>query len=196
MKKNILLLDNFDSFTYNLVDELRNMDFVLEVFRNSVPANHLAERLTAAPKEHVLLLSPGPGSPEQAGCMMELLAMIAGKVPVLGICLGHQAIVQHYGGEIIRAPRAVHGKTSLIEHQKAYGFEGLSSPLPVARYHSLIAGTMPETLCVTAEVEGLPMAVVHEQDKMMGLQFHPESIMSAQGSQLLRQCIDYLSKGA
>ncbi|XOV78589.1 MAG: aminodeoxychorismate/anthranilate synthase component II [Aestuariibacter sp.] len=197
IRKHILLLDNFDSFTYNLVDELRNLDFHLQVFRNTIDAEFLAEQLLRQADESLLMLSPGPGAPAQAGNMMQLLSLVAGKVPVLGICLGHQAIVQHYGGEIVRAPKVVHGKTSLIEHQEDFGFEGLANPFPVARYHSLIAGSMPECLTVTAAVEGdsksLPMAVLHPQERMMGLQFHPESIMTSHGSLLLQQCIKYLS---
>lgn len=197
MRKRILLLDNFDSFTYNLVDELRNLNFDLQVYRNSVDADFLATQLRQHHQDTLLMLSPGPGAPDKAGNMVQLLSLIAGQIPVLGICLGHQAIVQHYGGTIIRAPKAVHGKTSLVSHNGEAGFEGLPNPLPVARYHSLVAGSMPDCLEVTATVSDdadiLPMAVLQSKQRMMGLQFHPESIMTSQGSQLLQQCIQYLS---
>ena len=197
IRKRILLLDNFDSFTYNLVDELRNLNFELQVFRNTVDASYLAEQLLNEADRSLLMLSPGPGAPGLAGNMMQLLALIAGQVPVLGICLGHQAIVQHYGGNIVRAPQVVHGKTSMVTHQHDFGFAGLLNPLPVARYHSLVAGSMPDCLTVTATVDSgtqkLAMAVLHPGEKMMGLQFHPESIMTSHGSQLLQQCIKYLS---
>lgn len=191
--KHIVLLDNFDSFTYNLVDELRCLDFDLSVYRNTADVNFIFDTLQARKEQSLLMLSPGPGSPEQAGNMMAIIEKVAGVVPVLGICLGHQAIIQHYGGDIIRAPQAIHGKSSAVQHVSNYGFQGLPNPLSVARYHSLVASNMPNNLMVTASYEDLPMAIVNEQEKMMGLQFHPESIMTAQGSQLLQQCIEYLS---
>ncbi|MFT5676984.1 MAG: anthranilate synthase component 2 [Paraglaciecola sp.] len=205
----VFLIDNFDSFTYNLVDELRSMGLELTVYRNSVPAQTIYQKM----QEHqvlkpdsqlMLMLSPGPGNPASAGCMLELLNLVKGRFPVLGICLGHQAIVESYGGEIIRAQKVMHGKCSFIRHCGDLMFNNMPQPLPVARYHSLMASNMPEQLTILAEVEPsengnmkeqkVPMAVCHKQDKMLGFQFHPESILTSQGSQLLLQSIQYLTE--
>lgn len=192
---NIVLLDNYDSFTYNLVDELRALGQSLKVFRNSVDVSVICKELASSPNS-LLLLSPGPGNPAQAGCMLRLIEEVQGKYPVLGICLGHQAIVQHYGGNIVRAPEVVHGKSSPVTHCTDKMFAKLPNPFPVARYHSLMAESVPEPLQVIANYQHIPMAVYHEADQMLGLQFHPESILTSQGSVLLQQSIQFLSKGA
>lgn len=192
---NIVLLDNYDSFTYNLVDELRALGQSLKVFRNSVDVSVICKELASSPNS-LLLLSPGPGNPAQAGCMLRLIEEVQGKYPVLGICLGHQAIVQHYGGNIVRAPEVVHGKSSPVTHCADKMFAELPNPFPVARYHSLMAESVPEPLKVIANYQHIPMAVYHEADQMLGLQFHPESILTSQGSVLLQQSIQFLSKGA
>ena len=191
----VFLLDNFDSFTYNLVDELRSLGLELIVYRNSVPAELiLAKMLEKAQQTEqvMLMLSPGPGNPSQAGSMLELISLVKGQFPVLGICLGHQAIVESYGGDIVRSNEVVHGKSSLIEHCGDKMFTNMPQPLPVARYHSLMADNMPSELSVLAKFEKIPMAVAHLEHKMLGFQFHPESILTAQGSQLLMQSIQYL----
>ncbi|WP_026374563.1 aminodeoxychorismate/anthranilate synthase component II [Aestuariibacter salexigens] len=190
----VVLLDNVDSFTYNLVDELRSLGLTLTVFRNTVPEHVVMDYLgsvsdTSTP---LVMLSPGPGAPQDAGCMPALLKAVQGKYPVLGICLGHQAIVEHYGGEVGRATSVMHGKSSLIEVQPHPIFAGLDNPLPVARYHSLMATILPSSLTQLAHVEDIPMAVYHQQDNMLGFQFHPESILTSKGSQLLAQSVDYL----
>tara|TARA_R110000868_G_scaffold10724_6_gene52073 strand:+ start:2109 stop:2756 length:648 start_codon:yes stop_codon:yes gene_type:complete len=194
----VFLVDNFDSFTYNLVDELRSLGLELVVYRNSVPAEFILQKMqekSAQTKAQVMLmLSPGPGNPSQAGSMMALLALVKGQFPVLGICLGHQAIVESYGGDIVRANQVMHGKSSLISHDGQNMFENLPNPLPVARYHSLMADNMPADLQVLADYNGVPMAVAHEQHKMLGFQFHPESILTSHGSQLLLQSISYLTQ--
>ncbi|BFT30806.1 hypothetical protein D210916BOD24_19820 [Alteromonas sp. D210916BOD_24] len=196
----LFLLDNVDSFTYNLVDELRTLDLDIKVYRNTVSAALLFERMQEqATKGPVLLmLSPGPGAPSEAGCMPELLNMVKGRFPVIGICLGHQAIVEHYGGEVGRASQVMHGKSSAITHSQQGMFENLPQPLHVARYHSLVALTLPESLQVCASTlnddgSEAVMAVYHEGDGMLGFQFHPESILTAQGSVLLKQSIEYLT---
>lgn len=199
MSKTIFLLDNFDSFTYNLVDELRSLGYDLIIYRNSVPAEHIFAKMQqkAEQGQVLLMLSPGPGAPEDAGCMAELLTLVQGVFAVLGICLGHQAIVQHYGGDIVRASTVMHGKSSMIQHAGERMFANLANPLPVARYHSLMAGkaqTQGATdLQIIAEVDDIPMAVLHEKHNMLGFQFHPESILTSHGSQLLQQSIDYLT---
>lgn len=199
----VFLLDNFDSFTYNLVDELRSLGLELIVYRNSVPADFILQKMqdkaaqtdeNGRQKQVMLMLSPGPGNPSQAGCMLELLALVKGQFPVLGICLGHQAIVEAYGGNIIRAAQVMHGKSSLIEHIGDKMFANMPQPLPVARYHSLMASQLPRELSLLASVDEIPMAVAHLQDKMLGFQFHPESILTSHGSQLLMQSIQFLTQ--
>ena len=203
LKTCVFLVDNFDSFTYNLVDELRSLGLELIVYRNSVPADFILQKMQekAAQKnaqgncsQVMLMLSPGPGNPSQAGSMMALLDLVKGLFPVLGICLGHQAIVESYGGDIVRANQVMHGKSSLIKHNGQNMFANLPNPLPVARYHSLMADNMPADLHVLADFNDVPMAVVHEQHKMLGFQFHPESILTSHGSQLLLQSINYLTQ--
>lgn len=197
----VFLLDNVDSFTYNLVDELRTLSLDIKVYRNTVPADLLFQKMQeqATKSPVLLLLSPGPGAPSEAGCMPALLKRVAGTFPVLGICLGHQAIVEHYGGTVDRAKAVMHGKSSFVTHTGEDMFENLPQPLPVARYHSLAATTLPDTLlpCATcAESDGSEtvMAIYNKEDGMLGFQFHPESILTAHGSLLLKQSIDYLTK--
>ncbi|MGQ8365609.1 aminodeoxychorismate/anthranilate synthase component II [Glaciecola sp. 1036] len=191
----VILLDNQDSFTYNLVDELRVLGVNLNVYRNTVALNTILDALDTASKNGpcVLLLSPGPGAPENAGCMPELIDKVAGKYPVLGICLGHQAIVNHYGGTVGRAPYVMHGKASLMQHNEHPIFSNFSNPMSIARYHSLAAKDVPSCLQVIADIDGLPMAILHQTDKMLGFQFHPESILTCEGSTLLKQALGYLT---
>jgi anthranilate synthase component 2 len=199
----VFLLDNFDSFTYNLVDELRTLGLELIVYRNSVSADLVLQKMqdkaqqtdeNGQRKQVMLMLSPGPGNPSQAGSMLALLDLVKGQFPVLGICLGHQAIVESYGGKIVRADKVMHGKSSLIEHSADKMFTNMPQPLPVARYHSLMASNMPDELTVLANFSEIPMAVAHLQDKMLGFQFHPESILTSHGSQLLMQSIEFLTQ--
>lgn len=189
----IYLLDNFDSFTYNLVDQFRSLGFEVVVYRHNINADYLAELMLNEPSKTALVLSPGPGEPKDAGSMMELIAKVAGKLPILGICLGHQALVEHYGGNVGRAPQIVHGKSSAVEHNGKGVFAGLPSPLPVARYHSLVATTVPACLNVIANFEGMAMAIEHRGDRAVGFQFHPESILTTMGSKLLVQTLQYLT---
>ncbi len=190
----LYLLDNFDSFTYNLVDQFRSLGFEVLIYRNDVSAEYLAEKLIEESGQAALVLSPGPGAPHEAGCMMELISKVAGKVPMLGICLGHQAMVEYYGGKVERAPFVVHGKASPTIHNSEGVFANLPSPLPVARYHSLVATRVPDCLEVIATTEDMPMAVIHPQDKAVGFQFHPESILTTLGSTLLTQTLTYLTQ--
>ncbi len=191
----IFLIDNVDSFTYNLVDELRALDYELVIYRNSVSASFIQAKMEekATKKSVLLMLSPGPGAPHQAGCVPALLKQIAGVFPVLGICLGHQAIVEHYGGQVGRAHTVMHGKASAIEHDGTGPFKGLPHPLAVARYHSLVATKLPPSLKLIANHQENVMAVLAEEDRMLGLQFHPESILTASGSMLLSQSIEFLT---
>jgi anthranilate synthase component 2 len=184
----ILLLDNIDSFTWNLVDQLRANGHQVVIYRNQVPAYTILERL-AQMENPVLMLSPGPGAPSQAGCMPELLNTLRGRLPIIGICLGHQAIVEAYGGHVGQAGEILHGKASAITHDGEAMFAGLPSPLPVARYHSLVGSQVPATLTVNATFNDMVMAVRHDADRVCGFQFHPESILTTLGARLLEQTL-------
>ncbi|MBO1399255.1 aminodeoxychorismate/anthranilate synthase component II [Vibrio cholerae] len=187
---NILFIDNFDSFTYNLVDQFRSLGHVVTIYRNNLSADAIEQALQQLDNP-VVVLSPGPGAPSEAGCMPELLQRLKGKVPMIGICLGHQAIVEAYGGVVAGAGEIIHGKVSMMEHQNHAIYRGLPSSLAIARYHSLVATQVPSALTVTAEVNGLVMSVVNEADKVCGFQFHPESIMTTHGATLLANAIDW-----
>jgi anthranilate synthase/aminodeoxychorismate synthase-like glutamine amidotransferase len=190
---NILLLDNIDSFTYNLVDQLRSASHRVTVYRNSVPAEMIIDRL-AAIDNPILMLSPGPGAPSQAGCMPEVLQKTKGVLPIIGICLGHQAIIEAYGGKIGRSDQIIHGKTSAISHDNQAMFAGIPQPFIAARYHSLVAETVPDQLVINARSHHLVMAVRQDQDRVCGFQFHPESILTTYGARLLEQTLDWASK--
>ncbi|MCX8579731.1 bifunctional anthranilate synthase glutamate amidotransferase component TrpG/anthranilate phosphoribosyltransferase TrpD [Gilliamella sp. B2717] len=187
---NILFIDNVDSFTYNLVDQLRNSKHCVTVYRNTIPADVIIEKLSHM-QNPILMLSPGPGTPSEAGCMPELLKRLKGKLPIIGICLGHQAIVESYGGSIVPAGDILHGKASLIEHDEQAMFKGLPNPLPVARYHSLKGENIPNTLTINALCNNIVMAVRNDHDRVYGFQFHPESILTIQGVKLLEQTIEW-----
>lgn len=184
----ILLLDNIDSFTYNLVDQLRASGHNVVIYRNQVPAEVVIARLAAMTKP-ILMLSPGPGTPAEAGCMPQLLTQLRGQLPIIGVCLGHQAIVEAYGGHVGQAGEILHGKASAIEHDGQAMFQGLPHPLPVARYHSLVGSQIPATLTVNAHFNGMVMAVRHDADRVCGFQFHPESILTTHGARLLEQTL-------
>ena len=201
-KPRIIMLDNLDSFTYNLVDEFKCLGFDPLIYRNTLSADYILEQLNKESEINengvILVLSPGPGDPSHAGCLMELISKTVGKFPILGICLGHQALIQHYGGIIGRAPEIVHGKSSNINHNNNGAFANISNPLPVARYHSLVATTMPDSINMIAQFttddnQILPMAVEHTQDAILGFQFHPESILTTYGSNLLAQSLEHLT---
>ncbi|EGT3626398.1 aminodeoxychorismate/anthranilate synthase component II [Morganella morganii] len=190
----LYLLDNFDSFTYNLVDQFRSLGCEVVIYRNDVAADFIAEKLLNEQEPAALVLSPGPGAPHEAGSMMALIAKVAGKVPMLGICLGHQAMVEYYGGTVARAPFVVHGKASPTFHDGTGVFTGLPSPLPVARYHSLVATQVPDCLQVIATTDAMPMAILHPEHRAVGFQFHPESILTTLGSTLLIQTLAFLTQ--
>lgn len=187
---NIVFIDNFDSFTYNLVDQFRSLGHSVTIYRNNIAAETIEHAVNEL-ENPVVLLSPGPGAPSEAGSMPDLIQRMKGKVPMIGICLGHQAIVEAYGGTVAGAGEIIHGKVSMMEHDNHATFANLPSPLAIARYHSLVATSVPETLTITAEVDGLTMSVVHEQDKVCGFQFHPESIMTTYGATLLANAIEW-----
>ncbi|SFP03911.1 anthranilate synthase/phosphoribosyltransferase [Ruminobacter amylophilus] len=190
--KQIFLLDNFDSFTYNLVDQFRSIGYAVSVYRNSISADTIIEKMSACEGTPILVLSPGPGNPSEAGCMLELIGKAKGRFPIIGICLGHQAICQYYGGTVGPAGEIVHGKTSYITHSGEDMFKKLPNPMPVARYHSLVATSVPKSLEVIADYNGMVMAVFDRHNNVLGFQFHPESVMTADGPQLLIQSLEYM----
>lgn len=197
-KTKIFMLDNLDSFTYNLVDEFQVLGFEPIIYRNTLSADFILSQVAACNDPVLLVLSPGPGEPKKAGCLMELIKKAAGKYPLLGICLGHQALIEHYGGHVVRAPEIVHGKASSVIHNNQGAFADIIQPLPVARYHSLVGADIPDSLNITAYYDTesgqrLPMAIEHPSDKVIGFQFHPESILTTFGSTLLAQSIASLT---
>lgn len=196
MSNTLFLLDNFDSFTYNLVDQFRSLGHEVKIYRNNISAEIIKQQIDSCENNPVLVLSPGPGTPSEAGSLLELIALCRGEYPIIGICLGHQALVQQYGGVIGRAEEIMHGKASAIEHDGQLMFAGLSNPLPVARYHSLVATEVPPRLTVNAEFNGMPMAVIQPEDKVVGFQFHPESILTSEGAELLRRTLTWAIAGA
>ncbi|OBX07075.1 anthranilate synthase subunit II [Gallibacterium salpingitidis] len=188
---NILFLDNFDSFTYNLVDQFRVLGHNVTVYRNDCDLQTLIKAATTQP-DTILALSPGPGNPQQAGNMLPLIETLKNRCPIIGICLGHQAIIEAFGGEIVHAGEVMHGKVSKITHDNQAMFSDLANPLPVARYHSLMGVKLPDELVVNAEYNGIVMAIRHRDLPICSFQFHPESILTVQGGQLLKQAIDWL----
>ncbi|MDR4229605.1 aminodeoxychorismate/anthranilate synthase component II [Bacillus mojavensis] len=189
----ILMIDNYDSFTYNLVQYLGEFGEELIVKRNDDITIEQIEELSP----DFLMISPGPCSPDEAGISLEAIKHFAGKIPVFGVCLGHQSIAQVFGGDVVRAERLMHGKTSEIEHDGKTIFKGLQNPLVATRYHSLIvkSETLPSCFTVTAQTkEGEIMAIRHNDLPIEGVQFHPESIMTSFGKEMLRNFIETYRK--
>lgn len=184
MSCQILMIDNYDSFTFNLVQGFRSLGAHVDVFRND---ELTLEQAIARAKSH-LVISPGPGNPHSAGISVELIKQLAGQVPILGVCLGHQSIVSAFGGKIERASRQMHGKTSDVQHDGRGLFEGLSQPFVAGRYHSLTAtmATLPPELEVTARTKlDEIMGVRHRTLPVEGVQFHPESVLTPEGMRLM-----------
>ncbi|MEN9402233.1 MAG: Anthranilate synthase component 2 [Verrucomicrobiota bacterium] len=181
----LLVIDNYDSFTFNLVQYFGQLGVSMRVFRNDVLTPAEAERLNP----DRVLISPGPCTPSDAGVSLDIIKTFAGKKPVLGVCLGHQSIGQIFGGNVIRAPRQMHGKLSPIKHTGKGVFSGLPSPFTATRYHSLLVerSSLPDCLEITAETaEGEIMGLQHKQFSVHGVQFHPESIATEGGMQILK----------
>jgi len=184
----LLMLDNYDSFTYNLVQYLGELGQDLKVYRNNKITIEEIEKM--GPDR--IVVSPGPCTPKEAGISIELIKHFAGKIPILGVCLGHQSIGDAFGGDVIRAPYLMHGKTSMIHHDGKTLFSGLPNPFEATRYHSLIIKreTLPPVLEISAWTDdGVIMGVRHKQYKVEGVQFHPESILTTEGPKLLQNWI-------
>jgi anthranilate synthase/aminodeoxychorismate synthase-like glutamine amidotransferase len=180
----ILVIDNYDSFTYNLVQYLGELGAELDVRRNDQTTPEEIERL--APER--IVISPGPKTPTEAGICLDVIRNFSGQTPILGVCLGHQAIGQAFGGKVIRAPKIMHGKTSEIVHDGKTIFSGLPNPFPATRYHSLIVekDSLPDCLEISARSsDGLIMGLRHREMKVEGVQFHPESVLTEAGKRLL-----------
>jgi anthranilate synthase/aminodeoxychorismate synthase-like glutamine amidotransferase len=181
----ILLVDNYDSFTYNLYQYLGELGAEIRVVRN----DQLTAEAAVALAPDRIVISPGPGTPDQAGITLDLIRRAAGRIPVLGVCLGHQALGQAFGGRVLRAPKLMHGKTSQVRHDGRTVFAGLPDPFVATRYHSLVVArdSVPEALEVSAWTEdGIVMGLRHREHPLEGVQFHPESILTTVGKDLLR----------
>lgn len=179
----VLLIDNYDSFTFNLVHELGIAGASVEVVRN----DKIRVEDIASDKPQAIVISPGPSTPNEAGISLEIVERLSDQVPIMGVCLGHQTIGQAFGGTVVRAPRPVHGKTSRIDHDGRGLFRGLNGPFEATRYHSLVVErtTLPGELEITAEADGLIMGLSHRTRPVHGVQFHPESIASQNGQRII-----------
>jgi para-aminobenzoate synthetase component 2 len=186
----LLVIDNYDSFTYNLVQYLGELGETVEVRRNDeISLDEIDSKLRPAR----ILISPGPGTPDEAGVSMKVIEHFAGRIPILGVCLGHQAIGQAFGGRVVRAPRLFHGKSSGIEHDGKTIFRGVEQSFNAGRYHSLIVEeeSLPACLEVSARTfDGVIMGLRHRELKVEGVQFHPESIMTTEGKKLLANFLE------
>ncbi len=190
----VLFIDNFDSFTYNLVDEFCKRNCDAKVYRSDTPLDEL-KKIAEQFGPDLLLISPGPGTPDTAGVSLDAIGYFKDKLPILGVCLGHQAIVQHFGGKVGHAPEPMHGKGSRVTHNGKGIFQGVENPLQVGRYHSLcaIAQDLPDCLEKTAEFENVIMAVEHKTLPIYGVQFHPESILTPAGGKIIENVLSIAS---
>ena len=186
----ILVIDNYDSFTYNLVQYLGELGEIIEVRRNNELTTAEIESLLCPDR---IVISPGPGTPDDAGISMKVIETFGGRIPILGVCLGHQAIGQVFGGRVVRAPQIFHGKSSEIQHDGRTIFAGIEDPLKAGRYHSLIVDSesLPKCLEISAMTrDGIIMGLRHRKMKIEGVQFHPESIMTTKGKKLLANFLE------
>lgn len=191
MTRNVLMVDNHDSFTFNIVEALERLGANVRTVRNEIAAKEAFEQ--AQQSNAIILISPGPGRPEEAGCSMELIALAKGKIPLVGVCLGQQAMVLEAGGEVVRAPAAVHGKSSVLDHDGAGPFAGLPNPIKIGRYHSLCTPNPPSRFRVHAAIDGMAMAISDTEAKQMGVQFHPESVLTPIGQKMLANVLEGLA---
>jgi anthranilate synthase component 2/para-aminobenzoate synthetase component 2 len=189
VKPRLLLIDNYDSFTYNLVQAFLVLGADVKVYRNDQISTNQAVEIDPT---H-LCISPGPGRPEDAGISLEMIATFEKRIPILGVCLGHQSLVSHFGGRIVSADRLMHGKTSMVHHDQKTIYEGLSEPFEAGRYHSLAAEmqSLPSVLEITARTEQDEiMGVRHRELPLEGVQFHPESVLTPEGDDLMRNFLE------
>jgi anthranilate synthase/aminodeoxychorismate synthase-like glutamine amidotransferase len=194
MSDNILLLDNRDSFTFNLVECFRLMGKTVKVVRNDIAADDALDM--ALDSQAILVLSPGPGQPQDAGCMVELIGKARRRVPTLGVCLGHQAIVYEAGGLVERASETVHGKSWVLHHDGQGAFGSVPNPFRVGRYHSLCTRQVPSRFTVHAWIDDMAMAISDREAQQYAVQFHPESVLTPRGDTLLKAIVEDLERPA
>lgn len=187
MIRNVLMIDNHDSFTFNIVEALERLGVSVRTVRNEIAAEEALE--LALGSKAMILISPGPGRPEDAGSCLDIIALAKGRLPLFGVCLGQQAMVHEAGGEVVRAREAVHGKASLLEHDGQGLFAGLPNPMKVGRYHSLGTPNPPARFRVHARIDGMAMAISDPEAKQVGVQFHPESVLTPIGQRLLENVL-------
>jgi anthranilate synthase/aminodeoxychorismate synthase-like glutamine amidotransferase len=194
-QRKVLFIDNFDSFTYNLVDDFCKRGCKAKVYRADVPLEEL-NSVADDFKPHLLVISPGPGTPDKAGVSLSTVGYFKDRLPIFGVCLGHQVIIQYFGGKIGHAPEVMHGKPSRITHNEKGIFEGLENPLQAGRYHSLcgIPSELPDCLEKTAEFENIVMAIQHQTLPIYGVQFHPESILTPTGGKIIENVLKIATK--
>ena len=195
MQNKVIFIDNFDSFTYNLVDELRVLGNDVLVYRNDTKVElikKIADDYRSQGFNVVIVLSPGPSSPKDANNLLSIIHDNLGKYPMLGICLGHQALGEVLGGKVAKAPVIVHGKSSMLEHSNLLCFKNLPNPLKIARYHSLVVSDLPKDVETIASFDNMCMALYSKKYNCLGFQFHPESILSTYGRQLLKNALECL----
>lgn len=185
----VVFVDNFDSFTFSLVDEFSRRGCEIEVWRNTAGAAHILERAESGSGSKLIVLSPGPGRPSQAGCCVELIRLAAGRVPVFGVCLGHQALLEAFGAVVEPAETILHGRSSSVEHRGDRLFAGIPSPFTVGRYHSLAGHALPDDIEAVAWTGSILMAARHRRFPLLGVQFHPESILTPQGGRLIENVL-------
>jgi anthranilate synthase/aminodeoxychorismate synthase-like glutamine amidotransferase len=189
----VLFIDNFDSFTYNLVDDFCKRGCDAKVYRADTPLDTLkkiADELNPA----LLVISPGPGNPSTAGVTLEAIGYFQDRLPIFGVCLGHQSIVEYFGGVVGHAPNVMHGKSSKVAHNGKGIFQGLENPFQAGRYHSLCAARMPDCLEITATCENIVMGLQHKTKPIFGVQFHPESILTPIGGKIIQNLLNMSSK--
>ncbi|MBW2990060.1 aminodeoxychorismate/anthranilate synthase component II [Candidatus Woesearchaeota archaeon] len=187
---NVLFIDNFDSFTYNLVDEFEKRGCDVLVYRNNIDMK-IIDQAVARFKPNLIVISPGPGNPKKAGICKDIIAQYHEKIPIFGVCLGHQCIIEYFGGRIDKAVETIHGKPSKINHDNSGVFKGIENPFQAGRYHSLVGYDIPYCFEISARTIGreLVMAVRHKEFPLIGIQFHPESILTPAGGKIIENII-------
>lgn len=193
-KLNILFIDNFDSFVFNLVDEFEKRQCNVEVWRNDIPVEKALALAANMKGPKLVVLSPGPGTPDSAGCCLEFVKQAPADLPIFGVCLGHQTIIQAIGGEVGSADEIVHGKASCLTHTSTGVFEGIPSPVTVGRYHSLVGKKIPDGFRVTAKLDDMVMACEHKIRRLWSVQFHPESILTPAGGLMIDNIIGWATQ--
>ncbi len=193
IRRRVLFIDNFDSFTYNLVDDFCKRNCQARVYRGDTAIEELV-RVAGEFEPDLLVISPGPGTPDTAGVSLAAVDYFKDKLPIFGVCLGHQVIVQYFGGKVGHAPKPMHGKPSRITHNGQGVFAGAENPLQAGRYHSLCALELPDCLEMTADFEGVVMGVRHKELPIFGVQFHPESILTPAGGRIIENVLSIAEK--